>query len=105
LHLFRIAQEAIHNAVRHGRARHVDIHLAAEAQGMGLTVSDDGCGFDAGASKVDGMGLRIMEYRARALGGSMEVRSTPHGGTTICCRFPLPPAAPSPAHLAALLPA
>jgi PAS domain S-box-containing protein len=86
--LYRIVQEAVHNAVEHGRARKVEIDLAVDHENMVLTVRDDGEGFD-GKGASDGMGLRIMRYRAQCIGGSCEVQSNGAEGTVVTCRVPL----------------
>jgi PAS domain S-box-containing protein len=86
--LYRIVQEALHNAVEHGDARKVEIDLAVDQGNMVLTIGDDGKGFD-GRSASDGMGLRIMRYRAQCIGGSCEVRSNRREGTVVTCRVPL----------------
>jgi PAS domain S-box-containing protein len=86
--LYRIAQEAVRNAVEHGVAREVLIQLTFGHQDMLLTVQDDGEGFST-KTNGHGMGLRIMRYRAQCIGGSCEVHTGPGKGTTICCRVPL----------------
>jgi PAS domain S-box-containing protein len=86
--LYRIAQEAVRNAVEHGAAREVLIQLTFGHQGMLLTVQDDGEGFDA-KTIGHGMGLRIMRYRAQSVGGSCEVRAGARKGATVYCRVPL----------------
>ena len=86
--LYRIAQEAVRNAVEHGAAREVLIQLTFDDQGMLLTVQDDGEGFDA-KTNGHGMGLRIMRYRAQSIGGSCEVNTGASKGTTVYCRVPL----------------
>jgi PAS domain S-box-containing protein len=86
--LYRIAQEAVHNAVEHGAAREVRIQLAFGHEGILLTVHDDGEGFDA-KTNGHGMGLRIMRYRAQCIGGSCEVHTGARQGTTVYCRVPL----------------
>jgi signal transduction histidine kinase len=88
--LYRIVQEALHNAVEHGRARKVQIDLAVDGDKMVLTVRDDGKGFN-GSAASNGMGLRIMRYRAQCIGGSCEVQSNRAEGTTVTCRVPLQP--------------
>ena len=87
--LYRIVQEAVHNAVEHGGAHKVEIDLAVGRESMVLTIQDDGKGFD-GSSTSNGMGLRIMRYRAQCIGGSCEVRSSRREGTVVTCRVPLP---------------
>ncbi len=86
--LYRIVQEALHNAVEHGYARQVWIDLGFNHQNMVLTIRDDGKGFDA-STDSDGMGLRIMQYRAQCIGGSCEVQSNCAKGTIVTCRVPL----------------
>ena len=86
--LYRIVQEALHNAVEHGRAHKVEIDLAVDRDNMVLTVRDDGKGFD-GSAASNGMGLRIMRYRAQCIGGSCEVQSNRTEGTIVICRVPV----------------
>ncbi len=86
--LYRIVQEALHNAVEHGRAHKVQIDLTVDRDNMVLTVRDDGKGFDGGGAS-NGMGLRIMRYRAQCIGGSCEVQSNRAEGTIVTCRVPL----------------
>jgi signal transduction histidine kinase len=87
--LYRIAQEAMRNAIEHGAAREVLIQLTFGPGDMVLTVQDDGKGFD-GKANGHGMGLRIMRYRAQCIGGSCEVHAGPSQGTIVHCRVPLP---------------
>src|SRR5205823_12841594 len=86
--LYRIAQEAVHNAVEHGYARQVWIDLGFNHQNMVLTIRDDGKGFDA-STDSDGMGLRIMQYRAQCIGGSCEVQSNCAKDSIVTCGVPL----------------
>ena len=88
-HLYRIAQEAISNAVRHGRARTIDVELAADDSSLRLTVSDDGTGIPAKPPATGGIGLQTMAYRARVIGGALTVRPGRHGGTVVTCAVPL----------------
>ncbi|MBV9658070.1 MAG: sensor histidine kinase [Verrucomicrobia bacterium] len=95
-HLFRIAQESVRNALRHGGARHIEIRLRAEAGGAGvLTVEDDGCGLlesgsDPRLRASGGLGLRLMAHRAAILNSRLDARRLgPKGGTRVTCRFPL----------------
>lgn len=86
IHLYRITQEAIHNAVRHGSARRVRIGLFSRRSRHRLVVLDDGHGFDATtAGPSCGRGLRLMHYRANMLGGSLSVRSRQGAGVRITC--------------------
>jgi PAS domain S-box-containing protein len=90
---FRIVQEAVRNAVTHGRARRVEIELEADARRLTLTIRDDGGGFDDAARTPDspdtGMGLLSMRERVDLLGGDFEVQSVIGVGTTIRVRLPL----------------
>jgi PAS domain S-box-containing protein len=90
IHLYRIAGEAIVNAVRHAQARHVTVNLTRGRDSIRLAVTDDGKGLPMEARSGPGMGLHIMDYRARALGGTLEIQSRGGGGTRIVCRFPWP---------------
>jgi PAS domain S-box-containing protein len=79
-HLYRIAQEALTNAVRHGQARRVEIDLRVEGERYFLTISDDGGGMPADPRIGEGLGLRIMAHRARLLGASLDFgANAPHG--------------------------
>ena len=85
--LYRIAQEAVTNAVKHGNARRVLIQLAANNGKMTLRVRDDGKGFPA-KPKQTGMGLHTMHYRASMIGGLLDVRRDGPRGTVVTCSFP-----------------
>ncbi len=88
LNVFYIAHEAMVNAARHGGARRIRVELEQLAAARwSLTVRDDGRGFAVTANPSSGMGLRIMHYRARLIGGSLELASTPGAGTTVACLF------------------
>ena len=84
-HLFRIAQEAISNAVKHGKARTIIVDLLENAGELFLTIKDDGIGLQRAAGKPHGMGLRTMDYRARVIGGTLRVQPSEKGGTEIIC--------------------
>ncbi len=88
-HLYRLAQEAVTNAIRHGRAKNIVIRLAVVKGGGVLTIRDDGCGFDTAHKSGPGAGLRIMNYRAKMINGSLTVQSSMNGGTGITCWFPI----------------
>ena len=81
-HLYRIAQEAVSNAVRHGRARNIRIRLTKTA----LTITDDGCGLQPPASS-DGMGQRIMRYRAERAAATLSIKNGRQKGVVVTCRF------------------
>ncbi|MGI8961674.1 MAG: PAS domain-containing sensor histidine kinase [Bryobacteraceae bacterium] len=87
-HLYRIAQEAVHNAIKHGRATHVVISLAAGEDEAALKVLDDGTGIPDFLPNQSGMGMRIMNYRASMIGGTMRVERGAANGTLIMCVFP-----------------
>jgi signal transduction histidine kinase len=84
-HLFRIAQEAVHNAVRHGRAKCISISLVKVNDRVLLGIRDDGIGFPQKPAKGQGMGLRVMEYRAHMVGASLAVQHEPNGGISVVC--------------------
>jgi signal transduction histidine kinase len=88
-HLFKIAQEAVNNAVKHGRARRILIQLKSTDDHLELQVEDDGVGLRAEpADKMAGMGRHIMDYRARSLGGQIRVTPREPGGTRVSCCVP-----------------
>jgi signal transduction histidine kinase len=87
-HLYRIAQEAVNNATRHSKAAHITIGLQPTGHSLRLWVEDDGIGIgsDNGSG---GMGLQIMDFRARMIGGKLEIqRRNGAGGTIVSCTFP-----------------
>jgi two-component system, NarL family, sensor histidine kinase UhpB len=86
--LYRVAQEALTNAARHGSPARVDVDLYASAEGTTLRVSDDGRGFDPATRNGHGLGLNGMAERARLLAGDLEVRSAPGEGTVVELRLP-----------------
>jgi two-component system, LuxR family, sensor kinase FixL len=89
-HLYRIAQEAVTNAVRHGHATEVTIDLQAAGEDVQLRVSDNGRGLPAGVELALGLGLKIMRYRANIVGGTVNLEARPEGGVqvTLGCRQP-----------------
>lgn len=88
LHLYRIAQEAITNAVRHGRAREVGIFLQPRKAGVSMLIRDNGSGLPKRLAPSTGMGLRTMRYRAGIIGATLEIRSHAGGGAELVCNFP-----------------
>jgi signal transduction histidine kinase len=88
--LYRIAQEAAHNAVAHGRADKIEICLSWTDGKGSLTVRDNGVGIPEAACNAGGIGLHTMAYRARLIGASLEVRRRTRRGTVVTCNFPLP---------------
>jgi PAS domain S-box-containing protein len=87
--VYRIAQEALHNTVKHARASSVEVRMQCEPERVTLEVSDDGVGFEAEGDFPGHLGLRSMRERASRLGGTLEVESAPGRGTRICARIPI----------------
>jgi PAS domain S-box-containing protein len=89
-HLYHIARESLNNGVKHGKARELVVKLsAADGEGI-LSIRDNGAGLPEVPAGT-GMGLNIMSYRARMVGGGLEVRPNADAGVTVSCTFPLPP--------------
>ena len=84
--LYRIAKEAVANAARHSNAAHVVIRLRQSADHLTLAVEDDGAGF---CGEADGMGLRIMRYRANSIGARITIANKPGRGASVKCSVPL----------------
>ena len=89
LQLYRIAQEALNNAVRHGRPRQVELRLEREADGLLLSIRDDGIGIDSEPGWQGSLGLHTMRYRAGLIGGQLDITRPPAGGTLVSCRVPV----------------
>ena len=89
--IYRIVQEALNNAERHSEAGTVSINLRSEEKSIGLSITDDGVGFDPATISSERFGIRGMRERARIFGGDLQVDSTPGKGTTIKASFPLNP--------------
>ena len=83
-HLYRIAQEAVTNAIKHGKPDHITIGLAQTPHRISVGVTDDGTGIPDRRNNK-GMGLRIMQHRAGTIGASLVVQKNPKGGTTVVC--------------------
>jgi len=97
-HLYRIAQEAVTNAVKHSQARRISIHLDLHAGRLELRIEDDGRGLSAPQPGAGGgMGLHIMDYRARAIGGTFRIGASRLGGTLVSCCAPVGSGGQSPA--------
>jgi two-component system CheB/CheR fusion protein len=87
-HLYHIAQEAVNNAIRHGKSRNIVMGLKSQ-NGVGvLRIQDDGGGFPKQPASQPGVGLSIMNYRADMVGGSLKVQSNEGRGVTVTCTFP-----------------
>lgn len=87
LHLYYIVQEALSNAVNHGKASMVIVTLAADENRLKLTIQDNGTGFELSGKTHSGMGIRIMRYRAKVIGATLDVQSRVKQGTQITCVF------------------
>jgi signal transduction histidine kinase len=86
--LYRVAQEALNNVVKHARASHVrvsmrDVHPAPGTGGVELRIQDDGCGFDPTLASAEQLGLAIMRERAEAIGATLDIESEPGRGTQV----------------------
>lgn len=88
LHLYRIAQESVTNAIRHGRAKRIEIGLVATDQHLLLTIVDDGIGLHPHEAISIGAGIRNMHYRARSIGGELNVSGRSAGGVLVACTLP-----------------
>ncbi len=90
IHLFRIAQEAVNNAVKHGNPAKITLRLSSTPHAITLEISDDGSGIalPAGPDSGAGMGLRSMQYRASLLGGTLHLAALPQGGTRLVVNLP-----------------
>jgi PAS domain S-box-containing protein len=87
-HLYRIAQEAFTNAIRHGRVTQVTIELATAENTLTLSIEDNGRGFDERNATSNGMGMKLMRYRAQMLGGDVSIANTKTGGVVVRCTCP-----------------
>jgi PAS domain S-box-containing protein len=87
-HLYRIAQEAVSNALKHAHANSIKIALDVEQEHVRLEISDDGRGVNDMDRKVSGLGLRTMQYRATMIGAHFEIQSIRPNGTRVICDFP-----------------
>lgn len=91
-HIFRIAQEAVRNSIRHANPSAVNLSLTRDDKSLVLTVSDNGSGLSTTNTSKNSVGLRVMAQRAKMIGGEFAIQSTPSRGTIIHCRVPLPAA-------------
>lgn len=88
--LYKIAQEALTNAIKHGKAKQLSINLSNGAERLALTIRNSGMPFPSVVSRNAGMGLRIMNYRANLVGASLEIKPGEPDGTVVTCSLPLP---------------
>jgi len=79
----------VNNAIKHGKARQVVIALGARGGRGALTISDNGSGIGKVSASNKGMGLHIMNYRAKMIGGALEVKQSKPHGTVVSCLFPI----------------
>ncbi len=90
VHLYRITQEAITNAIKHGKAKNIQVDLAYDVNKSVLTVRSDGIDFPKEfEARHTGMGLQIMDHRVDIIEGSLDIRKGPKGGTIMTCTFPI----------------
>jgi signal transduction histidine kinase len=87
-HLYRIAQEAVRNALQHGKPKRIGISLSEPGNLLTLTIEDDGQGLPDSAPLPKGLGVRIMAHRAAMIGGSFSIEPAPTGGTIVTCSLP-----------------
>ena len=87
-HLYRIAQEAVSNAIRHGKPGRIEISLSKTPEQITLTIKDDGPGMPARSRRSAGMGLRIMRSRAGMMSGSLAIENQADGGVAVVCTVP-----------------
>jgi PAS domain S-box-containing protein len=86
--IYRITQEAITNAIKHGKAKNINIKLRFTKSGIVLSVKNDGLDFPKLSTRTKGLGLKIMKYRTDLIGGSLDIRKGDKGGTVVTCIFP-----------------
>jgi two-component sensor histidine kinase len=96
--LFRVVQEAVHNAAKHSDASAVSVELRHDRSELTLTIADDGVGFDVETAWGKGLGLISIQERVEANGGTMAVQSTPGSGTEFMIRVPIASADPEPSN-------
>ncbi len=95
-HIYRIAQEAVRNALQHAKPGRIGLSLSERAGLLTLTVEDDGIGPPEDPQRTQGLGIRIMAHRAAMLGGSFSIEPGPTGGTIVTCSIPKSPVSPHP---------
>ncbi|EDY20329.1 integral membrane sensor signal transduction histidine kinase [Chthoniobacter flavus Ellin428] len=88
IHLYRVTQEALQNAMRHANASRIFVEIVVDDERLTLTVGDDGCG-SAMQTRPDGIGWRTMKYRAKLIGAEISIASPQAGGTLVRCSLPL----------------
>jgi len=89
IHLYRITQEALNNAIKHANCRHLYVSIDIEDEYGLLEISDNGRGIADDIKNEEGLGLNIMKYRSSLFNGQVKIYPVETGGTRVCCRFPL----------------
>jgi signal transduction histidine kinase len=89
--IYRTAQEALHNVVKHANAKRVSLQLQVDGGAVRMEIHDDGKGFDPDASFPGHLGLQSMRERAAARGGDLHIESSPGSGTTVALEIPIQP--------------
>jgi PAS domain S-box-containing protein len=87
-HLYRIAQEAITNSLKHGKAKHIQLQFANRGAQIEFSIEDDGRGLPKTGARRTGMGLPLIQHRARLIGGQIAIHSSPGQGVRIVCSLP-----------------
>ncbi|MEA3150449.1 MAG: two-component system, LuxR family, sensor kinase FixL, partial [Gammaproteobacteria bacterium] len=87
-HFYRIAQEAVQNALTHAAASSIEIELRSDSPGIQLSIVDDGRGLPADIAERKGLGMRTMHFRARAIGGNLSIETRAGGGVAVRCEAP-----------------
>jgi len=87
--LFRIAQEAFHNIIKHSRAQNVKVTIEFSKKEISLHIVDDGVGFEMNTNKIEGIGLANMAQRTKLMNGNFFIQSTPNIGTHLISKIPL----------------
>ncbi len=88
VHIYSIVQEAVNNAVRHGKAKNIEVRLEAQGEGVCLSIKDDGVGLPQDVEAAKGMGLHTMRYRAETIGAVFSIGRAAPRGTCIACLLP-----------------
>ena len=88
MHLYRIAQEAVSNALKHGNPKKIVISLRGDDAMLQLAISDDGIGLPKDSSSKDGMGFKTMRHRANLIGATLDIRDNPGSGVSVICSLP-----------------
>jgi signal transduction histidine kinase len=86
--VYRIAQEAVANAIKHANASRIDIAVFVDPKMLELQVTDDGCGLNSVRMESKGLGLQTMRDRANNIGATLLTKTQPSGGTAIICQVP-----------------